>query len=152
MYLGMMSEMLGNYHFLIRNYQSAIIELENVQPSSPDYKKACKKLIICYSQTGQLQRAFNLFCALVEEDINFIIHTDPEKEDCPCPELVTGLEVNSKKNFNVYELNIELGMLWLYCNAEKSLDYFRRAYQIKKTDARLKSIITQIESVITHHN
>ena len=93
-----------------------------------------------------------MFCYLVKEDIDFIIHTDPEKEDCPCPELVTELETNSKKRFHVYELNIELGMLWLYCNAKKSLDYFRRAYQIKKNDARLKLIITQIESVITHHN
>ena len=147
-----MSEMLGNYHFLIRNYQSAIVELENVSFTSPDRKKASKKLIICYSQTGQLQKAFDLFCSLVDEDIEFIIHTNPQTEDCPCPELVTELEDGSKPVSNEYEFSIELGMLWLYCNAEKSLDYFQKAYQIDESDMRLETIINKIKNVITFTN
>ncbi|MEG8947776.1 hypothetical protein [Rosettibacter firmus] len=143
-----MSEMLGNYHFLIRDYSSAIDELENFLLVNPDDKRARKKLIICYTQVDELTKALNLFYSLVEQDIDFIINTDPEKEDCPCPDLVKKLEDNQSLYNNKYWFFIELGILWLYCDKQKSLKYFEEAYAIDSSDERVLSIIKKIKNTI----
>ncbi len=142
-----MSEMLGNYHFLIRDYYSALEELENHIKYNPHDKRAKKKLIICYTQTGNLNKSLELFIDLIEEDIYCIINTNPETEDCPCPDLVNKLEKEGSNNLGQYWLNIELGILWLYCDKEKSLSYFEKAYQIDNSDLRIISIIQKIKSV-----
>lgn len=143
-----MSEMLGNYHFLIRDYSSAIEELENFLLVNPEDKRAKKKLIICYTQIDELKKALDLFYTLVEEDINFIINTDPQTEDCPCPDLVKKLEENQSLYNNKYWLFVELGILWLYCNKEKSLKYFEEAYAIDNTDEKVLYIIKKIKNTI----
>ncbi len=139
-----MSEMLGNYHFLVRNYSSAIKELEEVIAVCPAENKAKKKLIICYTQTDQLNKAVDLFYNLVKEDIDCIINTDPEIEDCPCPELTRNLEEGLIERNNEYELAVELGILWLYCDKEKSLKYFQKAWQLSSSDKRIAVIIEKL--------
>lgn len=133
-----MNEMLANYQFLVRNYQNAVDELIDVVRKNPLNKKARKKLIICFTQTNQLEKAFDLFVKLITEDVDFIINTNPEVDDCPCPELVEKLESGDIKRSNEYELYIELGILWLYCSTEKSLENFNKAYKINPNNELLK--------------
>ncbi|MEW6196719.1 MAG: hypothetical protein AB1521_16350 [Bacteroidota bacterium] len=136
-----MSEMLGNYHFLVRNYLSAIKPLEKLIETEPCAKKAKKKLIVCYTQTGQLENALKLFYELIREDIDCITNTNPETEDCPCPHLTKDLECGLIERNDEYKLNIELGMLWLYCNKVKSLEYFEKAAEQNPADKKIASII-----------
>lgn len=141
--------MLANYHFLIRDYSSACEELENYLSKNPNDIKAKKKLIVCYTQTNELEKAFNLFYELVITDIEAIINTNPEVEDCPCPELVEKLEKQNPQNYDQYYFLLELGILWLYCCKETSLRYFEKALLLNYKDERLSVVIEKIKSRIT---
>lgn len=139
-----MNEMLANYQFLVRNYRNAVNELIDVVNKNPLNKKARKKLIICYTQTEQLEKALDLFIDLISEDIDFIISTDPEIEDCPCPELVTKLEVGEIERKDKANLFIELGILWLYCSPQKSLDNFKNALKLDPNNKLLNIAVEKI--------
>ena len=141
-----MSEMLGNYHFLNRNYSLALSELENSFLKTPTDICTRKKLIVCYTQTKNLNKAVDLFLELLEEDAGCIINTKPEEDGCPCPGLVSELESRKIERSNQYELFVELGILWLYCNIESSVSYFVKAYQINSSDKRLTQIIQILNS------
>jgi len=141
-----MNIMLGNYHFLTRDYASAIEELEDYLSLNPADKRVKKKLIICYTQVNELEKAMNLFYSLIEDDIDFIINTNPEVEDCPCPDLVEKLEKEKPEHLSDYDLSLELGILWLYCDKKKSLQYFENAFNLNSTDKRIPFIIDKIKS------
>lgn len=118
-----MSEMLGNQYFLARKFCEALTELEEALNKDPLNKSIRKKLIICYIRTNQVDKALIHFIHLVNEDIHFIINTDPILDDCPCPEIIYELE-NALETKNIVERNIALGMLWLYCDLSTSIKYF----------------------------
>ncbi len=141
-----MNEMLANYHFLTRDYANAVVELERVLAADPADRKAKKKLIICLTQTDRLAEALVLFRALITEDIASIIDTDVAWEDCPCPGLTTRLEQGGIPREDECRLFIELGILWLYCDKKKSLQYFRRAEACDPEQTMLSPIIHLIES------
>ena len=69
-----MSEMLGNQYFLARNYSGAAQELEKVLREDSKNKAIRRKLIVCYTQIGEIQEALSLFLSLAKEDIGFIIN------------------------------------------------------------------------------
>ncbi len=140
MFCIMMSEMLGNQYFLARNYASAAKNLQNALNIEPLNKPVRKKLVICYSQVGEIQKALNIFYNLIVEDIDCIIKTDPIADDCPCPELVSHYGTILPYEENSTDLIIMLGMLWLYCNANKSLSFFKSAEKMKPEHERIKSI------------
>ena len=142
-----MSEMLANYHFIIRNYCNAIPELEvelSKNPSNYIYKK---KLIICYTQTDKLSKAIDLFIELLDEDINLIINTDVEYEDCPCPDLIAMLENGTIQREGEFNLLIELGILWLYCDRNESVKYFLRAQALDPSDKSISKILNLLQKV-----
>lgn len=143
-----MSEMLGNYHFLNRNYSFALQELENSYKEFPNNICAKKRLIICYTQTQNLDKALDLFVSLIKENIDCIIDTKPDEEDCPCADLVKNIESGKTKRSNQYELFIELGILWLYCDINQSLNYFIKARQLYQNEMRLQQIIQILTSKI----
>ena len=143
-----MNEMLANYQFMVRNYQNALNELIDVVSSNPLNKKARKKLIICFTQTNQLDKALDLFIKLIDEDLDFVINTNPRTDDCPCPELVTKLEEGEIERKDKYELYIELGILWLYCDPEKSLQNFQKAYELNPQNELLKNAINIISTKV----
>jgi tetratricopeptide (TPR) repeat protein len=144
----MYSEMLGNKYFLARNYENAAVNFQHTLNSDPVNKSAHKKLIICYTQIGQIQKAFESFYQLVKEDINFIIETDPVADDCPCVEL-TDKYGNILPNENEsYDLKLMLAMLWLYCSAEKSLEFFKRILIENPKDSRIGEVANIIETKI----
>ena len=143
-----MSEMLGNQYFLGRKYLEAAKELEEVLTDQPHNKTAMKKLVICYSQLGNVQKTLTIFHDLISEDIGIIINTDIVEDDCPCPELVNKSddpENESNKSFDYYAMH---GVLWLYCNVQKSLNYFEKASEMDSSNKLLKSILSLINSYI----
>lgn len=132
-----MSEMLGNQYFMARNYVSAARELEPVYKKDPQNKPVRRKLIICYVQTRQFDKAFNVFHSLVKDDVSFITTADSVLDDCPCDELLG--EFNKTHNFtDEYEFNLSHGMLWLYCDANKALKYLKKALKVSPNNEKLK--------------
>lgn len=145
-----MSEMLGNQYFLARNYARAASELNSALKSDIRSKPIRRKLIICYTQIDEIDKALDMFISLIKEDVDFVINTDPISDDCPCPELVYDMEQkwdNSKKSI---DFNLILGMLWLYCNIEKSVYYFNRVLQIDSNFSKIKVILALLNSRVVN--
>ncbi len=143
-----MSEMLGNQYFMARKYEDAEKQLEETLAKEPANKSIRKKLIICYTQTGQISRALQTFLSLIKEDIHFVIDTDPVEDDCPCPELVFDIEKSSENKPSELARTEVLGMLWLYCNPEKSAKYFRKALTFQTDTQYLKPIMLIIDKYL----
>jgi tetratricopeptide (TPR) repeat protein len=143
-----MSEMLGNRYFIARKYNKAAEQLEEALSDSNDPRKIKKKLIICYIEAGKTKKALRLFCDLLLIDPDLIINTDPYHEDCPCPELV----VSREKSTEIGQMTAEdlegLAMLYLYCDVERSLYYFRKALAESKNKKIITSIIKRISPLI----
>ena len=140
-----MSEMLGNQYFMARKFAASVPEFEEVFNRAPDNKMIRKKLIICYTQIGQIQRAFQLFHSLIKEDIDIIAKTDVIADDCPCPELVEKLSEAQVSDSNL-EKELKLGILWLYCDSNNSLEHFLKAQSSDPNDELLTSTIRIISS------
>lgn len=143
-----MDEMLGNHYFLARNYSRAAELLQKALLADPKNKAIRRKLIVCFSQTGQVDKALKTFLSLVKEDIDFVIDTDPIDDDCPCIELVFELERKHANNQESLDFTLILGMLWLYCNLPKSYDYFKNATLMDENNRTIKSIIVLLEAQI----
>lgn len=141
-----MYEMLANQYFLARRYDQACSVYEKVLLKRPKDNFVRRKLIICYSQIGEIKKALNVFISCLEDDIECITKIDPVAEDCPCPELVTDLEHKLANNLNSLDYHLMLGMLWLYCDLDKSIDYFLKAQQIDPENATVKYILLLITS------
>ena len=138
-----MNEMLANHFFMARKYPEAKKALLECLDLSPDDKSIIKKLILCFTQTGEIEEGFDLLCKLAMEDFEFIINTNPEEDDCPCIELlnqVDGLAITKESR----EYFLMLGIIWLYCDAYTSLGYFKKAATFKSSDERLLIVINKI--------
>lgn len=142
-----MSEMLGNQYFLGRKYSLAIAELEEVIAQDPGNKLVKKKLIICHTQVGNLDSALHAFHELISEDIEIIVNTDVIADDCPCPELVIQTE-NHADSLTTFDEFLSFGILWLYCNPDKSKRYLERAMEINPNLSLLKSSLSIIDAYI----
>lgn len=139
-----MYEMLGNQFFLARNYQKAADQLEKALGKSPGNKAIRRKLIICFIQTGQVEKALQVFLSLIKDDIRFIMDVDPVADDCPCVELVYDLEKRVDPEHPSFRDLTALGMLWLYCNPERSRAYFQKALRCEPDNPVVKSILALI--------
>lgn len=148
----MYSEMLGNKYFLARNYENAALNFQHTLKGDPFNKSARKKIIICYTQIGQIQKAFENFYQLVKEDVDFIINTDPIADDCPCPELTAKYGSVFPYESDSYDLKLMLAMLWLYCSPDKSLEFFNRLLLENPKDSSIIEISKIIERKIKPTN
>lgn len=141
-----MCEMLANQYFLARRYAQACSVYEKVLQKRPKDKNLRRKLIICYTQIGEIKKALDIFISCLEDDVECITKIDPVAEDCPCPELVTDLEQKLANNLNSLDFHLMLGMLWLYCDIDKSIDYFLEAQRIDPDNTIVKYILLLIIS------
>jgi tetratricopeptide (TPR) repeat protein len=148
-----MNEMLGNQYFMARNYSAAQIHLQEFLNSHPDNKYAKRKIIVCYTQTGKMENAYNYFIELIDEDIEFIIDADPIYDDCPCQELVEQIENQSDLNRDSFDFQLMLGIIWLYCDVEKSASYFLKAKETNPDYPQIEYVYTKILNYINtkHH-
>lgn len=145
-----MSEMLGNQYFMVRNYRAAKNEFELALKKNPLQNNLKKKLIVCYTQTGKVKQAIDMFNELISENIGIIIDTDPIKDDCPCPELVEQIEKLKDTHTNSLDYHLILGIVWLYCDVNKSLEYFLKAKQLEASDNNIHKTIQIIENYLRH--
>ncbi len=141
-----MSEMLANQYFMARNYLAASQVMDSFLESHPNNKSIQKKLIICYTQIGKIEKAFDLFYKLIKADVDFIINTDPVSDDCPCPELILATENKIKFIDDLYTQNKILGLLWLYCDLNKSVQYFENTLEQAPSDLTIISILKILHS------
>jgi len=147
-----MSEMLGNQYFIARNYAAAQIELEKSFVDQPESKPLRRKLIVCYSQTGKIYKSLDIFISLIQEDIDFIIDADVIHDDCPCPELIENFEENDFYKSHEFEHDIMMGILWLYCDVDKSLKSFMNAGAHKSDDEQIKLCLASIQNYLKNQN
>jgi len=145
-----MNEMLGNQYFMARNYRAAQDEFELAIKKDPTLNRLKKKLIICYTQTGKVKQAIDLFIELISEHIELIIDTDPIRDDCPCPDLVEQIEKLKDSHTNSLDYHLILGIVWLYCDVNKSIEYFIKARQLEPADPRINKTIQIIENYLQH--
>jgi tetratricopeptide (TPR) repeat protein len=143
-----MFEMLGNQLFLVRNYSRAMEMLEKALWEDPKNKYVRRKLIICYTQTGDLDQALKNLLWFLKKDIHFIIDIDPVAEDCPCSELVYEIEAKLRENQDSFDFHTILGILWLYCNIERSLSHFLKARELAPANPDVKSAIAYIQGYL----
>jgi len=140
-----MHEMLGNHHFLLRDYVLALAHYEAVLSQGKSSIPVRKRAIVCYIQTRQVDEALPLFADLIAEDIGCIIGRDNEQEGCPCPEIIQEYESRMADIPSQHDL-IAMGMLWLYCEPHKSLEWFERAIQQEPDNPYLTTVVTILSS------
>ncbi len=143
-----MSEMLANHHFLVRDYISAAESFEEelrLKKSSINLKK---KLIICYTQIGKADKALDIVISLNSDEFESIINTNPQIEDCPCRDLINKIEKRSVFNPDLRNKYLVLGILWLYCDIRKSVEFLDLVQKLAKSDKRVNYIIKILESKI----
>jgi len=142
-----MSEMLGNQYFMARDYAAALKEFEKISDSLEVPIQVKKKLIVCYTQTRRFKDATKLFIEVISSNINVILETDSEKDDCPCPELIASVENIQPPNSTLLEYKIMMGIIWLYCDYRQSLKWFEDAGKLAPSD----SSISTITEIIKNH-
>ncbi len=140
-----MSEMLGNRYFLARQFSKAIPYFEDILQRDPSADFVRKKLIICYIETGKISQAFSLFYELVRKDPHIIIDTDTYYDDCPCAELIPKWQKKENSASDSIELLEIMGMLNLYCDVDKSLEYFDKAAHVAQSPSKLYSVMQHIQ-------
>lgn len=136
-----MSEMLANRYFIARKFDLALPVFEEELAKGNNDIAIKKKLIICYGALGQIDKAFELFFELVNKDPFVIINTDPYWDDCPCPEMIKHWEkTTGRKEFSPREYLI-LGMLYLYCDLDKSIEYLQKALDYDEYFLKINSVL-----------
>ena len=135
---------------MARKFAASVPEFEEALAKTRDNKMIRKKLIICYTQVGQIQRAFQLFHSLIKEDIEFIANTDVIADDCPCPELVTNLSQHENSLKGTTDEFLKLGILWLYCDSDKSLEHFVKVKANNPGNEMINSTIKIISAYLSN--
>lgn len=143
-----MSEMLANHYFHTRDYLRARTGYEAALTLQPGNKAIRRRMVICCLETGAIGQALTFFEQLVEEDIEFILSTDPADDDCPCQELIAATAAEAAESQSL-EQSLRLGMLWLYCDLEKAKSFFERVCHIAPDHAGYRRLLTLMESHCT---
>ena len=141
-----MSEMLGNYFFINHNYQSACYELENALKDDPSNNAIQRKLILCYIKLGAVIEGYYLFHKLVKTNIECIVHCYFKENPCPCLDLIKEFSDSNYDSISESYNNISLGILWLYCDIDRSLFYLNKANIESSDDDKLTKIINLISN------
>lgn len=144
-----MEEMLANQYFMMRKYNLAAKELERAFQFTHNLKLA-KKLIICYTQINKPREALDLFLSIISTDLELIINTDPQADDCPCPVLVTNIEDGIVTYENEFTKFYVLGILLLYCNEEASINYFEKAKPLNPSESKIEKILETLKKNVFH--
>lgn len=147
-----MSEMLGNRYFIARKFSKAIPYLEAALTETPQSAKIKRKLIICYIQTGHFDDAFRLLYEVINSDPKVILETDLYYDDCPCVELIPQWQAKEPEAANKMELYEVLGMLYLYCDIDKAIEYFNKAKFGSSHSAKLISLVKKLEQLRPLHH
>jgi tetratricopeptide (TPR) repeat protein len=146
-----MSEMLANHYYLLRNFPLAKNLFEKILKGDSTNNALKNKLIICYVTTGEIQNAIGLFLDQIQDDIDSIINTKVDSDDCPCPEIISEIENNKKLFKKNSEKFAALGILWLYCSLEKSIEFFKNAENADPNETRFKEVSKILLNKLIHN-
>ena len=138
--------MLANQYFLSRRYKDALPLFEKVLKNDSGNNTVKKKLILCYAESGLINKALHLFHEVVKTDVGIITDTDPVRDDCPCPQLIYDFECSITNIKGEREMEIILGILWTFCDLERAIHYFGKAASKDRNNRLLKSIYTTLSS------
>ena len=86
----------------------------------------------------------DVFHSLVIEDVSFIVSADSVLDDCPCPEILNDYD-RTHTFIDSYEFNLSHGILWLYCDESKSIQYLKKALEDSPNKEKLKASIKAIK-------
>lgn len=118
-----MNEMLGNYYFIINNYEEAAKEYEIAFSKNPKNYLIAQRLIMCYLKLNNIYKATDLFEQLINKNKTQTNDRFLDEENCPCKELIFFFE-HQKNNLSDVERETALGILWYYCDKRVSKKYF----------------------------
>lgn len=136
-----MSEMIGNYFFLTHSYARAVPVLEAILQREPENPRARKKLVIAYIETGRLRDGFRLYERIMTHNPQIILNTDPEAEDCPCPQLVDDIARGLRHFDDPANRFIVMGIYSSYCNAPSARAHFESYLQLIPEDRQVPRIL-----------
>lgn len=142
------SEMISNYFFLTHSYSKAVPRLEAILEKEPGHLKARKKLIIAYIETGHLRRAYELFVEMMLESPRTILDTNPEAEDCPCPELLLQVTEHKREFDDPANRHLVAGIYAAYCDLAAAIAGFREYSALVPDDSRAREILALLNAEI----
>lgn len=142
-----MSEMLGNQYFMTRNYARAIQQFENVLQEENNNMNCRKKLVISHIQMGNYEKALSYFLDIMAVDPYIIIDTEPEKDDCPCPEIVEAMKHEYDLNHPSAKLCNQLAMLYLYCDMQRAISYFQKSLNLAPNQLDIVNVLIKLRAV-----
>ncbi|MBT4504053.1 MAG: tetratricopeptide repeat protein [Gemmatimonadetes bacterium] len=137
-----MSEMLANQYFLSGSYERALPLLERFLLNSPDRAYLKNKLLICYLQTDQVDRALEFCLEILRTAPLDLVGSDPCTQRFPCLEQT--LQRPGGIPTTPLELN-RLAVINLFCKPETSLRHLRRSLDLKPGQAPIREILSLLE-------
>jgi len=144
-----MSEMLGNYYFLVQNYSDAIVEYEQVLAKGSDNSSLKRKYIICFIKQGRYKEALNIFSKIISRtDLDFF-SSSIQNENTICRQLITELE-NFKNPKGKTETNYILGILWSFCDQDKAIKFFNKTREKDENFIIIKKIFKKFNHKNNH--
>lgn len=133
--------MLGNYYFLTNRFQSACKLLEKALEEDPSNKSIQKKLILCYLDSGFIDKGFSLFQSLIKQDVTFITNTSITDNFCPCMEILYNFENIFYPKLSEVDYYKVLAILWLYRDINFSVKYFKMVKSLSENDENVCEIL-----------
>ena len=135
-----MSEMLGNYYFMISRYKLACHELENALKRQRHNNDIRKKLILCYLDSGYFSKAYNLFRYLIKQDIADTF-SDLNELAGPSRFIMKKFKKQSPKNMKKKDYYKVLAILSLYEDIPRSIEYFEITKSLSNNDKSIDTIL-----------
>ena len=139
--------MLGNHYFQLRHFELAKRTYEKLSGNQLSDLSVIKKLIICYTQTHNLDKALKLLFILIKKDINTILNSNRKEDDCPCNDLIFKIENGEIQYPSDQETYVSLGILWLYCNHTTAINYFQMALNLNQENKNLTKVISFLKNL-----
>jgi len=139
-----MSEMLGNQYFMAKKYKDALAVFEECVQEDKANKGLLKKMVVCYTQVGKIEKAAELLNRLMEEGWDFLLDSDMMEDNCPCKELNLNIEAKYDVIVKSFDYFLALGVLWVYCNIDESIVYFKEALRLKPDNKLVNSILSKL--------
>lgn len=138
-----MNEMLGNYYFIINNYEEAAKEYKIAFSKSPKNYFIAQRLIICYLKLNETNKATELFEQFLSKNKTQTKDDFLNEENCPCKEMIYFFE-HEKNKLNEIERETALGILWYYCDKKVSKKYFNKLSKKAPLDKRIINITKKL--------
>lgn len=131
---------MGNYYFMTSRLQTACNEFERALLENPLNNDIRKKLVICYLSNGEIAKSLKLFITLIRQDASIIIKAKNDM-NCPCIEIINKFESEAPAGLDEIMYNKALGMLWLYRDKTRSVQFFEKVKSLNRNDSEVKEIL-----------